>query len=339
MRRFSRRARLLISSAVALALVFGIWVAFSGNHDDFPAGSQGVETTVQVANGENGSDIAISLQKAGVVKTSKSFLKVALNDSRSRAIAPGTHRVNTHIPAVTALAQMLDGKRIVGLINVKEGSTLSDVISLLKSSPSISQRAFSRWKSVKPSIPNKSASLEGMLFPAQYSFAQGTSAQSAVETMSRRFQESLSSSHLDKGYEKYDAYQMLTIASMIQVEGDSSDFSKIARVILNRLTIGMPLQLNSTVQYAANLRGQIALSTASTQIDSPYNTYRNVGLPPTPISNPGMAAIDAALHPATGDWIYFITVKPGDTRFTRSFAQFGGWEVLFHKNLAAGAFK
>jgi UPF0755 protein len=101
----------------------------------------------------------------------------------------------------------------------------------------------------------------------------------------------------------------------------------------------MPLQLNSTVQFAANLRGQIALSTASTKMDSPYNTYRDVGLPPTPISNPGLAAIDAALHPADGNWIYFITVKPGDTRFTNSFSEFGGWEVLFHKNLAAGAFK
>ena len=339
MRRVSQRARLIIASVAVLSLVAGIWVAFSGNNDDFPAGQLGAETTVQVANGENGSQIAISLQKAGVVKTSKSFLKVALADSRSRAIAPGTHRVNTRIPAVTALAQMLDGKRIVGLINVKEGSTLSDVISLLQNSPSISQRAFSSWKSVKPSIANKTSSLEGMLFPAQYSFAQGTSAQSAVEAMSRRFQESLSSSRLGIGYEKYDAYQMLTIASMIQVEGDASDFSKIARVILNRLTMGMPLQLNSTVQYAANLRGQIALSTASTQIDSPYNTYRNVGLPPTPISNPSTAAIEAALHPATGDWIYFVTVRPGDTRFTRSFAEFGSWESLFHKNLAAGAFK
>jgi len=129
------------------------------------------------------------------------------------------------------------------------------------------------------------------------------------------------------------------MASIVQVEGDVSDFSKIARVILNRLDIGMPLQLNSTVQFAANLRGQIELSKASTEINSPYNTYRNLGLPPTPISNPGLSAINAALHPAQGDWLYFITVKPGDTRFTRSFAEFGTWELLFHKNLAAGAFK
>ena len=101
----------------------------------------------------------------------------------------------------------------------------------------------------------------------------------------------------------------------------------------------MPLQLNSTVQYAANLRGRIALSLAATKINSPYNTYKYVGLPPTPISNPSRLAIEASLKPASGDWLYFITVTPGDTRFTSQYSQFQEWEVLYQKNLKAGAFK
>jgi UPF0755 protein len=97
--------------------------------------------------------------------------------------------------------------------------------------------------------------------------------------------------------------------------------------------------LNSTVQFAANLRGRIALSTAATKIDSPYNTYKYGGLPPTPISNPSLLAIEASLHPAVGDWLYFITVKPGDTRFTSQYSQFQEWEVLYQRNLKAGAFR
>jgi UPF0755 protein len=101
----------------------------------------------------------------------------------------------------------------------------------------------------------------------------------------------------------------------------------------------MPLQLNSTVQYANNSRGRIALSRKATTIASPYNTYLHTGLPPTPISNPGAAALTAALHPVAGDWLYFITVKPHDTRFTKSFTEFQSWVTLYNNNLANGAFK
>jgi UPF0755 protein len=101
----------------------------------------------------------------------------------------------------------------------------------------------------------------------------------------------------------------------------------------------MALQLNSTVQYAANLRGKITLSIKATQINSPYNTYKHAGLPPTPISNPSTAAIKATLNPASGDWLYFITVAPGDTRFTKDFAEFSQWNTEFNKNVAAGKFK
>ena len=88
-----------------------------------------------------------------------------------------------------------------------------------------------------------------------------------------------------------------------------------------------------------NLRGSIFLSTKSTFLKSPYNTYRNYGLPPTPINNPGRLAMEAALRPEPGDWLYFITVAPGNTRFTSSFAQFGDWKILYKENLKKGKFE
>jgi UPF0755 protein len=156
----------------------------------------------------------------------------------------------------------------------------------------------------------------------------------ALQSMLDKFSENPIS-----GYKKFSKYDVLKIASLIQVEGDQKDFNKVARVIYNRLAIHMPLQLNSSVQYAAGLRGRIALSTAATNINSPYNTYKNQGLPPTPISNPSLAAINAAITPADGDWIYFITVKPGDTRFTKDFNEFQTWNTLYNNNLANGLFK
>jgi UPF0755 protein len=101
----------------------------------------------------------------------------------------------------------------------------------------------------------------------------------------------------------------------------------------------MPLQMDATVHYVKKSRGNIFLSTQSTLLKSPYNTYRNRGLPPGPIGNPGSVAMSAALNPAEGDWLYFITVAPEDTRFTASFDQFNEWKALYTKNRKAGLFK
>jgi UPF0755 protein len=138
---------------------------------------------------------------------------------------------------------------------------------------------------------------------------------------------------------KYSPQQLLIIASIIQAEGGAVDFTKVSRVIYNRLKIGMPLQMDSTVHFVMESRGDIFLSTKSTLINSPYNTYRKYGLPPGPIGNPGLNAMKAALSPAAGDWLYFITVAPRDTRFTSSLEEFNTWKVLYKKNLRAGKFE
>jgi UPF0755 protein len=138
---------------------------------------------------------------------------------------------------------------------------------------------------------------------------------------------------------RYTPLELLTIASIVQAEGDTKDFANVARVVFNRLKIPMPLQMDSTVHYIKKVRGQIFLSTSSTLINSPYNTYKNIGLPPTPIGNPGADAMRAVLNPSVGDWLFFITVAPGDTRFTSSSSEFLSWKRLYEKNRKAGAFE
>jgi UPF0755 protein len=211
------------------------------------------------------------------------------------------------------------------------------VLTLLRKNDHIKSESI-QSKSLKIPLSNPLKSLEGQLAPAIYSFEPGTGLNAAVSQMLERFDQNQKRIPL-KSFGKYSKYDVLTIASMVQVEGDAEDFGKVAQVIYNRLKAGMPLQLNSTIQYAANLRGRIALSTAATRINSPYNTYRRIGLPPTPISNPSELAIKASLNPTQGDWIYFITVKPGDTRFTKNYDEFNTWTTLYNQNLANGLFK
>ena len=132
-------------------------------------------------------------------------------------------------------------------------------------------------------------------------------------------------------------YEILTVASLLEAEVRPADFTKVARVIYNRLDAGMPLQLDSTVAYAT---GADDLMLTQEQMDtaSPYNTYLNTGLPPTPINSPGEAALDAALSPAQGPWLYFVTVNPktGETKFAKGYQRFLRLKAELQANLAGG---
>jgi len=328
-----------LNAKVTLGLIALSLIVLAIFHEvsDFANGTSGPQVQVSIPNGASGVSIGDILQAEKVIKSSKYFVDFYKNNRDAQAIAPGIHKVQTHLSTKMAVTELLDQNRISNAITVKEGSTFSDVWQSLKSNSAVD---LTNIKNATFQIPlaNRLKSLEGQLYPAIYSFESGTSAQKAIQIMLDKFSQVSNGGEL-KPFGRFSKYEVLTIASMIQVEGDSQDFPKVARVIYNRLDAKMPLQLNSTVQYAAGLRGRIALSKASTNIASPYNTYRNLGLPPTPISNPSSAAISAAQNPTKGDWLYFITVKPGDTRFTKSFTEFENWNTLYNNNLANGLFK
>lgn len=332
------RSRAPLLGALVVALLFSIYIGMRPQHD-FKANTPGPEVEILITNGETGTSIAQELERKGVIKEAKTYIDLALSDARTNGVAPGTHKIESHLTTEEALQQLLDRKRMGQLVNVIEGSTASDVFALIANDSNVVGDARKAATTLALPIANTRKSVEGMLFPASYSFGEKTPAKEAVQQMLNLFASKSKEIGLLGGYGKYSPYQVLIIASMVQIEGDQSDFEKVASVIYNRLRIGMPLQLNSTVQYAAGLRGRINISTAATKISSPYNTYRYQGLPPTPISNPGEKAISAALHPVKSDWLYFITVKPHDTRFTADYKQFQEWETLYNKNRVAGAFK
>ncbi len=164
---------------------------------------------------------------------------------------------------------------------------------------------------------------EGYLFPATYPLGEQPTPEKLLAAMVDTARKKFHGAPIAAGAQRnaLNVYQAVTIASIVQAEAATKDdMGKVARVIFNRLERGMPLQMDSTINYALG-RSTLATSTQDTRIDSPYNSYQRMGLPPTPIDNPGDEAMRAAIDPTPGDWLYFITVKPGDTRFTADYAE------------------
>lgn len=327
---------LFISAIAVLATVYLLRPGIA-SAPDFDCGSTSKKTVlIDVGAGESGDSIARDLFAAGVTKSSAAFFRVAVGDERSARIAPGVHKIEVELCAQEALEQLLDSARISNLLSVIEGAWNSEIKNSLVEigfKRDAIDRAFSSAE-----LPQGYWNLEGLLFPAQYSFDSATAVVDVLSAMISRGERERELSGISDGEGKFSPQELLIIASLVQAEGDEQDFTKISQVVRNRLKIGMPLQFDSTVHYIKGVRGSVFLSTKSTLINSPYNTYKRYGLPPGPINNPGAAAMYAAAHPTSGDWLYFITVAPGDTRFTRSYDEFGGWKVLYKKNLRDGKF-
>ncbi|MGW1214491.1 endolytic transglycosylase MltG [Streptomyces sp. NPDC002499] len=180
---------------------------------------------------------------------------------------------------------------------------------------------------------------EGYLFPATYPLAEKATPESLLSYMVDTANKKFNGAPIAAGAQRnsMNVYQAVTIASIVQAEAATkADMGKVARVVFNRLERGMPLQMDSTLNYALN-RSTLRTTSDDTRIDNPYNSYMRMGLPPTPIDNPGEDAMRAALSPTPGDWLYFVTVKPGDTRFTADFAQHQRNVAQFNAQQKGGA--
>ncbi|XIE77625.1 endolytic transglycosylase MltG [Streptomyces sp. SBR177] len=180
---------------------------------------------------------------------------------------------------------------------------------------------------------------EGYLFPATYPVGKATTAEGLlrymVDTAIRRFADP----RIAEAARRHglSVHEMVIVASIVQAEADTpEDMGKVARVVYNRLARDMPLQMDSTINYALG-RDTVDTTHQDTRVDSPYNTYERRGLPPSPIGNPGDQAMGAAVAPADGDWLYFVTVRHGDTRFTGSYAEHQANVADFNEHRRAAA--
>jgi UPF0755 protein len=179
--------------------------------------------------------------------------------------------------------------------------------------------------------PPGTPDLEGFLFPATYEMSVGAPAARLVKEQLVAFQERFGASELRRARElRVTPYELLIVASMVEREAQTArDRPLIAAVIYNRLRLGMPLGIDATLYYAIELEKGVAsytreLDSAQLHINSPYNTRTRVGLPPTPISNPGLASIEAAAHPSHVPYLYYVLAADGcgEHVFSRTLAEF-----------------
>jgi UPF0755 protein len=191
--------------------------------------------------------------------------------------------------------------------------------------------------------PAGTPDLEGFLFPATYDMDRGAPASRLVEEQLAAFRENFGAREIAAARALHvTPYQLLTVASMVEREAVvPGDRAKIAAVIYNRLAARMPLGIDATLYYAVELERGIAtytgeLTEAQLRIDSPYNTRTHLGLPPTPISNPGLASIEAAAHPAHVAYLYYVAGADGcgEQVFSDTQAQFEANAAAYRKALA-----
>lgn len=278
-------------------------------------GTSAVVITIHA--GETGEDVAKTLVAAGVTKSFSPTYREILR--RNAEFFPGQYQLKTEMSSATAIELLLTGgTRVETKVLIKEGWRASQIFKALSKTYGV---ALADFEAVTPSdlgLPSSALNLDGYLFPATYAFVPGQSALSMLKAMHQRMQQELS----DLGVSESKAHRVLTLAALVQREGrSSSDFSKMARVFLNRIDIGMHLQSDATVSYGVN-SSTVSTTAAQRANDNPWNTYLHAGLPAGPISAPGRAAIEAALNPAAGDWLYFCTVnlETGETEFNATYA-------------------
>ncbi|WP_336651081.1 MULTISPECIES: endolytic transglycosylase MltG [unclassified Leucobacter] len=322
--------RVLISLLVALLLLGGLagagaflWsqygeqisLAMGWSTNDYDDSDQGEEVTVAIRSGEIGSDIAASLHKAGVVKTSDAFYELLLAQQPQVEFLPGVYTVRERMSAQAALDALQDpANRRQLSATIPEGLTIEGTLERLSQGSGIPYEEFAAAAADPAAygVPAGVPSLEGWLFPATYEFSPEMTAQDIIALLVSHQVQVLD----EFGVPEADRERVLTIASIVQREGRDADFAMISQVIHKRLAIDMALGMDSTAQYGSGEHGSFWSSDEALSDDNPWNTYVHKGLPIGPISNPGRAAVDAALHPADTDWLFFVNAPGGNGALT-----------------------
>jgi UPF0755 protein len=341
--RKSRRIQIAAALAVLIFVASLSALREARKPDPIPnylASERASETTIVIPPGATGDQIARILFDAGVVKSARSFFAAATSNPKSQSIQPGTYKINRKIPGAEAVSQLLERDRRLFVLLIKEGERTYEIANnLLKFD--FDREDIDALNQEEINIPGFGVrNPEGFFYPATYNLIPGEELGAVRSRLLNKFQNVVN--EIDfvsraKGL-GLTPYQALIIASITQSEGfNESDFKRVARVIYNRLELGMPLQMDSTVLYALKER-RIAVTNRDINIASAFNTYNRRGLPPTPISNPGKAALEATVNPDSGDWLYFVTVEPGVTKFTDSYKEFLTFKREFQRNLRAGKF-
>jgi UPF0755 protein len=325
-----KRRRLVFAGLAVLlsvGLVAGVATLATDSIRDFISkfqvadysGEPGPDTLLVIEPGDDGAAVARKMVDADIILSFDAIYRDMLTTDFT--IYPGPYTFPTKLSGQRALEILIEGKnRMVLQTTIPEGFRIREILPRLSADLGLEVSAIeAAIAGIQARLPDKALNAEGYLFPATYTFDPGVSAETVIKTMVDRTEAELAQYDIALK----DSLELITLAALIQVEAKlSEDFFKVSRVFQNRLSIDMLLQSDATVSYGTG--GMTVTTTNAQRADrNPYNTYVFKGLPAGPISSPGELAIEAALRPADGDWLFFVTVnlKTGETKFSETVAE------------------
>ncbi len=312
-------ALLALFFLLALVVGFILWRSAYAAKD-----SSATVQAITIESGTGTEDIARLLTEQGLVSSERVFkIAVVLTGSRGKLQA-GIYELSAAMSPAKIAGILVTGATKERRVTIPEGLRLDEVAQLLEKNSIVSAKEFVEatqenfdfaFLKSKPAV----ADLEGFLFPDTYTFRDGVSAHDVVGTMLSNFDQRISALLPQIEASKRSLFEIVTLASIVEGEVPSDEDRKVvAGVFFNRLAEDMLLQADSTLAYILK-QDRIDFSTEDTKIDSPYNTYKSLGLPPGPINSPGLSSLRAVLAPADTEFFYFVSdPDTGETVFAKT---------------------
>lgn len=340
--RSRRLRRVFIATAVLLVIVAAsaVIVRHVYNNNLQPVSNSNKVTLFTINSGESSTNIASSLKKAGLIKSSTAFEWYVSSKNVRSELQAGTYalRPSMSLPGIVNL--FIKGDIAANLVTILPGQRLDQIrATFIKAGfkPADVDAALtaSNYAGSPALVDNPStANLEGFLYPDSFQKNANTNPQLIVqESLSEMAQHLTPSIRAAFAREGLSVYQGVTLASIVEQEvSKDSDRAQAAQVFLTRLHTGMPLGSDVTAFYGAFKAGQ----SPSTTYDSPYNTLLHKGLPPGPISNVSESSLNAVAHPANTQWLYFVAGDNGNTYFSKTLAQHQAYTQQYCHVLCSG---
>jgi UPF0755 protein len=312
---------------VVLAVLIPVLITLSLHYFFPPRGNTPVY--VSIREGESVSSVARQLEEKGVITSETIFRFLAWLEGKGSKIKAGDYLLYPGMHYGEVFDLLTRGPQIRARVTIPEGFTVRQILQRVGETGVISEEemegALSATDYQAALLPGEQrGNLEGLLFPKTYDLYAGMSAHDLVSTMLAQFERETQS--LDWSAAErlgLTPYQVVIVASLIEREAMlDEERPLVAAVIYNRLKMGMLLQIDATVQYILPAWKEV-LTYEDLKTPSPYNTYLHKGLPPAPICNPGIKSLEAALHPAEVDYLYYVaTGKGGSHFFTSDYNEF-----------------
>lgn len=338
----TRRGRLTLFFGIIIVLFGGGFLAaniYLNSIGVWGSSEPGEKVSIEIPKGAGTTDIGKILEEAGVIDSAFGFRIAAFTEGGVSDIQAGEHEIPTGLTAPDALTALAESRPVTDIaVNVTfpENLWLRDFARILENETHLSGEKFLQvlesGQVRSKYLPEGETNMEGLLFPSTYQIIERDTELDVAQRLADEFEERAAQAGIDKaGSLNLTPYEAITVASMIEAEALlDEERPQIARVIYNRVQQDMTLGIDATVYYAMgqsdptmNATDKPTLTTTELEIDSPYNTRLNPGIPPTPIGASGEASLRAAVNPAEGDWLYYVVSDcEGRHAFSESYDEF-----------------